>query len=295
MDGPDRTEPSVSQRRLAAELRRLRDLAGLSGREMAHRLGVSQSKVSRIESCLTLPTAPEVAAWSTAVNAPTETVALLESLTEAAFTEVHRWSHVLRNRPHLQGDIQEVESGSHHVMVFQNAIVPGLLQTAEYARRVFAFFSPEGTDADLSAAVAGRLNRQLVLFDQTRRFEFLLTEAALRWRPGPARLLLAQLDRISSLATLENVTVGLLPHRAEAVTYVTHGFALFDLRADTQAGDGEAIAMVETVHANLTVSDPESIALYRHRWRLLKDVARYGDDARLLLDKIAAELRAEKQ
>lgn len=293
MDGTERTTPSVSQQRLAVELRRLRDLAGLSGREMAHRIGISQSKVSRIESGLTLPTVPEVTAWWTAANASAETAALLESLTEAAFTEVHRWSRILRDRPHLQGHIQEVESRSHRILVFQNAIVPGLLQTAEYARRVFAFFSPDGTDADLAAAVAGRLDRQIALFDQTRRFDFLLTEASLRWRPGPARLLLAQLDRIASLSTLDNVTIGLLPHTMEAVTYVTHGFALFDLRENSR-GDGEAIAMVETVHANLTVSDPESIARYRRRWRLLKEAALYGDDAHLLLDALAAELRAEE-
>ncbi|MEU9844905.1 helix-turn-helix transcriptional regulator [Actinomadura sp. NPDC048032] len=293
MDGTERTTPSVSQQRLAVELRRLRDLAGLSGREMAHRIGISQSKVSRIESGLTLPTVPEVTAWWTAVNASAETAALLESLTEAAFTEVHRWSRILRDRPHLQGDIQEVESRSHRIMVFQNAIVPGLLQTAEYSRRVFAFFSPDGTGADLAAAVAGRLERQIALFDQNRRFDFLLTEASLRWRPGPARLLLAQLDRIASLSTLDNVTIGLLPHTMEAVTYVTHGFALFDLREDSRGG-GEAIAMVETVHANLTVSDPESISRYRRRWRLLKEAALYDDDAHLLLDTLAAELREEE-
>ncbi|MGI5200206.1 helix-turn-helix domain-containing protein [Spirillospora sp. CA-108201] len=294
MDGTERTAPSASQRRLAVELRRLRDLAGLSGREMAHRIGVSQSKVSRIESGLTLPTVPEVTAWSTAVNASPETAALLESLTESAFTEVHRWSRILRDRPHLQGDIQEVESESHRVMVFQNAIIPGLLQTAEYARRVFSFFSPDGSDAGLAAAVAGRLDRQLALFDQTRRFDFLLTEASLRWRPGPAQLLLAQLDRIASLATLDNVTIGLLPHTMEAVTYVTHSFALFDLRDDSR-GDGEAIAMVETVHANLTISDSESIARYRHKWRLLEEAALYGDDAHILLDALAGELSAEQR
>ncbi|WP_433332027.1 helix-turn-helix domain-containing protein [Spirillospora sp. CA-294931] len=292
MAEPDRTGPPSSQRRLAVELRRLRDLAGVSGRELADRIGISQSKVSRIESGLTLPTAPEVSAWSAAVNASPDTAALLEALTEVAFTEVHRWSQTLRGRPHLQGDIQEVESASQRVMVFENAIVPGLLQTAEYARRVFAFFAPDGTEADLSAAVAGRLDRQLALFDQARRFEFLITEAALRWRPGPARLLLAQLDRIASLATLDNVTIGLLPHAAEAVTYVPHGFALFDLRDDSRAGRGETIAMVETVHANLTVNDAESVTRYRRKWCSLATSARYGDDIRPFLDVLAAELRA---
>ncbi|GAA2078582.1 DUF5753 domain-containing protein [Actinomadura alba] len=207
-------------------------------------------------------------------------------------TEVHRWSRAMRDRPHMQGDIHEVESKSHSVMVYASAIVPGLLQTAEYARRVFAFFAPGGTDTDLSAAVAGRLDRQLALFDQARRFEFLITEAALRWRPGPAQLLLAQLDRIASMATLDNVTIGLLPHATEAVTYVPHGFVLFDLRDDSRARRGETIAMVETVHANLTVNDPESVARYRRKWCLLREAARYDDGARLLLAALTAELRA---
>lgn len=292
MAGSDHTEPSESRRRLAVELRRLRDLAGVSGRELARRVGISQSKVSRIESGQTLPTAPEVAAWLAAINASADTVTLLEALTEAAFTEVQRWSRTLRDRPHVQGDIQEVEARSHRVMVYENAIVPGLLQTAEYARRVFAFFAPDDDDADLSAAVAGRLDRQLALFDQDRHFEFLITEAALRWRPGPPRLLQAQLDRIASLATLDNVLIGLVPHAAEAVTYAPHGFVLFDLHDDSRAGSGETIAMVETVHANLTVNDPESVARYNRKWCLLREVAQYGGDARLFLNELTIELRA---
>ncbi|MEU9022098.1 helix-turn-helix transcriptional regulator [Actinomadura sp. NPDC048394] len=295
MAGSDHTEPSESRLRLAVELRRLRDLAGVSGRELARRVGISQSKVSRIESGRTLPTAPEVAAWSAAVDASADTVTMLKALTEAAFTEVQRWSQTLRARPHVQGDVQEVEARSHRVMVFENAIVPGLLQTAEYARRVFAFFAPDEDDADLSAAVAGRLDRQLALFDRDRQFEFLITEAALRWRPGPPHLLQAQLDRIASLATLDNVLIGLLPHAAEAITYVPHGFVLFDLHDDSRASVSETIAMVETVHANLTVNDPESVAHYRRKWCLLSQAAQYGDDARLLLNELTVEMRAWEQ
>ncbi|MFC0039512.1 helix-turn-helix transcriptional regulator [Actinomadura rayongensis] len=295
MADSDHAEPSVSRRRLAVELRRLRDMAGVSGRELAMRVGISQSKVSRIESGRTLPTAPEVAAWSAAVNAPADTVTLLEALTEAAFTEVQRWSRTLRDRPHVQGDVQEVEARSHRIMVYENTVVPGLLQTAEYARRVFSFFAPDDDDANLSAAVAGRLDRQLALFDHDHHFEFLITEAALRWRPGPPRLLQAQLDRIASLATLDNVLIGLLPHAAEAVTYVPHGFVLFDLYEDYWADCGETIAMVETVHANLTVNDPESVARYKREWRLLSEVAQYGEGARLFLNELTTEVRAWQQ
>lgn len=295
MAGSGRARPSRNQRRLAAELRRLRGLAGLSGRELASRIGISQSKVSRIESGLALPSAPEVAAWAGAVDAPADAVVLLEALTEAAFTDVQRWSRLLRDRPHVQGDIKRIELQSRRLMVFANVVVPGLLQTAEYARRVFALFEPEHSGEDISAAVAGRLDRQLVLFDPSRHFEFLISEAALRWRPGPARLLLAQLDRIGSLSTLDNVTIGLLPQLDEVSTYVPHGFTLFDLCGDAGANDGEALAMVETVHANLTVNDAESVRRYRSKWNLLSESARYGQDADGFLNQLTAELKASER
>jgi hypothetical protein len=62
--------------------------------------------------------------------------------------------------------------------------VPGLLQTAEYIRRVFQVFTwdPAGMEPhDTSAALAARLRRQEALYDESRQFDFIVTEAALRW------------------------------------------------------------------------------------------------------------------
>ena len=56
----------------------------------------------------------------------------------------------------------------------------------------------------------------------------LVTEAALRWRPGPPNVLIAQLGRVSALGTLDNVSVGIIPSDAEAVTFTSHGFAIYD-------------------------------------------------------------------
>src|ERR1051326_528746 len=82
--------------RLAGELRRLRDLSGLSGRELARRMGTSQSKGSRIESGTTAPSLPEVTAWASAIGVSTEVHDSLVVLAEAASTEVQSWRDALR-------------------------------------------------------------------------------------------------------------------------------------------------------------------------------------------------------
>lgn len=310
--------PSKRQR-LAQELRRLRGQAGVSGRELARRIGISQSKVSRIESGAVLPTMPEVDAWAAALDVPEDTRRLLAALTEAAFTEVHTWRTALQGRGHLQHEVHELERRARILRTFQPSVVPGLLQTAEYMRRVFALFHPPHDPDAIPAALAGRLERQLALYDTGRRFEFLITEAALRWRSGPHRLLIAQLDRVASLSTLENVSVGLIPHGVEATTFTSHGFLLIepdgtdagDATPDEAAngpepdgtagpsggdaadgpGDDQAVVFVETVHGAQVVNDPESVGLYRTRWSLLRRMAIFDDEARAFLARLTAELR----
>ncbi len=277
-----------NRQRLAVELRRIRDRAGLSGRQLADQVGISQSKVSRIESGRTVPSAPEVAAWAAAVNAPETLKDLLTALTNASYTEVHPWTTVLREKMHLQGEIQEIENRARMELEYEPLVIPGLLQTAEYARRVITMFDPAYAEIDIPAVVAGRLDRQVALFDPARRFAFLITEAALRWRPGPTPVLLSQLDRIASVSTLENVIIGLIPHGARALTYVPHGFVI----VEPLDQDGDALVMVDTVHANLVVSDPAQVALYRRQWGLLEKSAVFGGDARDLLAAVAADMRS---
>ncbi|GAA0998286.1 helix-turn-helix transcriptional regulator [Acrocarpospora macrocephala] len=270
---------------LAAELRQLRELAGVSGRDLAQRIGVSQSTVSRIESGRVLPSLPLVTAWRKKVGASAETQDRLASLTEAAHTEANPWRVALRERGHLQDDVQEQETLARTVRVFQPSVVPGLLQTAEYARRVFSLFQVPYADADLAAAVAGRLRRQLALYESDRQFDFLITEAALRWRPGQPRLLLAQLNQIASIGTLENVSIGLIPQDVEALTCTSHGFVIYD-------DDDGAIVSVDTIHANLAVRAPEDVDLYLERWSLLRRMAVFDDEANRFLARVASDVRA---
>ena len=272
--------------RLAGELRRLRDLSGLSGRELARRMSTSQSKVSRIESGTTIPSLPEVTAWASAIGAPAGVHDSLVALAEAAFTEAQNWRDASRRRPHAQDEIRALESRARMLSTFQPSVVPGMLQTAEYARRVFSLLPATLAESDIPAAVAGRLNRQLALYETDRNFSFLITEGALRWRPGPAELMVAQLDRVASVSTLDNVSVGVIPLGVQAVTMLTHMFVIYD-GWDEQ----DTLVEVDTIHAQLLVKRPADVDLYRQRWDRLAQMAVFGEDAREFISGLSADLR----
>lgn len=95
---------------------------------------------------------------------------------------------------------------------FQPATIPGLLQTAEFTRRIYGF-ALEGEK--LVSAMRALQQRQNVLYDQDKHFTCILTEQALRWRLAPNPVMSAQLHHIASLSTLANVTVGVIPWSAE--------------------------------------------------------------------------------
>ncbi len=207
-------------------------------------------------------------------------------MAEAASSEAQSWRDALRQRPHAQDEVRAFESRSRLLSTFQPSLVPGMLQTAEYARRVFSFLPGTLAESDIPAAVAGRLNRQLAVYETDRKFSFLITEGALRWRPGPPELMVAQLDRIASVSTLDNVLVGVIPFGGQALTMLTHTFVIYD-GWDEQ----DTLVEVDTIHTQLIVKRPSDIALYRQRWDRLTQMAIAGEEAREFISGLRADLR----
>ncbi|MEV4084769.1 helix-turn-helix transcriptional regulator, partial [Nonomuraea fuscirosea] len=280
---PDRrSQPLARQQRLAAELRRLRDLSGLSGRDLAAKLGVSQSKVVRIESGALLPSLPLVTAWAKAVNAMPESRRLLRKLTEEAFTEKRTQKVHSTSIPDHSEEAHQRESSAQTILTLGLTTIPALLQTAEYARQLFALRPSPGPPEQLAGQVADLVDRQVILFGE-QRLEFLLSETALRTRYSPVPAHLAQLDRIACLSTLANVSIGLIPyhHQARAL----HGFTLYQ-----DAGEKDTVVSVEAVHGLLRITEPDSIDRYRRHWELLHTSALAGNQARVLLHQIMTEI-----
>ena len=181
-----------------------------------------------------MPSLTEVARWADATGVTGDRRALLFALTEAAVNEITTFrTRLASGLAAVQESVRGLESTARTLRNFQPGIVPGLLQTAEYARRIMGFANTIGdTDTDIAAAVTARLARQQALHDPERRFEFLMTEAALRFRPGPREVLTAQLDHLAAVVTLEQITFGVIPADAEMHAITRCGFVLYEDRID---------------------------------------------------------------
>ena len=277
-------ELSARRQERGAALRRLRKNAGLSGEEMAAALGISQSQISRMELGQQVAAPVVVDNWARTTGASDAELETLLGIAEAAAAEMVSWRKAMaRGLARLQEDSRELEAGATVILNFQTAGVPGLLQVPEYARRVFAT-ERQASQADIAAAVAARMNRQAaILYEGSRHLEFIMTEAAARWRLGPVGLMRAQIEKIIDVASLENVTIGIIRQDTEADVWHDHGFNILELQAE---GD-EAVVHVETLTSGLTITDPADVAAYKDAFARLRKLAVIGVDVQALLRQIA--------
>lgn len=277
-------EQYPARARLGQELRRIRVLAGLSGRQLSQQIGIPQATVSRIERGQSVPSLPQVIAWARAVGIselPVDLVAPLLVLAEAAVNEVITHQARLHNGLYqIQEEIQEREATTRTIRNFQPGFIPGLLQTAEYARRILTFADPA---ADISAAITARLARQQLLHQPGHTFEFLLTEQALRFLPGPRDVLVGQLDHLAAVVTIETISFGVIPADTQMHALPRCGFILYEDRLE----DDPAFAVVETPHAELVASDPADVAIYRRELEAFRQSAVYGAKALAIVRAIA--------
>jgi transcriptional regulator with XRE-family HTH domain len=259
-------------------VRTLRRNAGLTGVELARRCGISQSRISRIETGHLVPQAHEVDRLATALGLDANTRMELHDQARAARTRLRSWRTL-----HAQGfakhqlDIARWEQAATQQRLFQPNIIPGLLQTAEYARRAIELST---TDQDIPTAVAARMARQTLLYERGKSFVFLVTEGALRWRIVPTDDHAAQLRHLASLATLANVELGIIPWRAQVAAHQSTMFVLFDDRA----------AYIEMMYGEILTEDRADVAQYVKTFTVLSDAASFGEDAIAELDRIASEL-----
>lgn len=263
---------------LAERLYGMRKAAGLTGDRMAEDLRWPRSKISKIENGRQMPTAEDIRAWAAECCHPEAADDLLDLLADVQ--AVHRrWRAQLR-RGHaaVQENLDRRTREAKRVRSAQVLIMPGLIQTTGYARSILAQIAPAYGTRDLEEAVAARMRRQDVLYDADKRFEFVITEAALRMLVVPAQVMLGQLDRLLSMG-LSNVTLGIIPMGVELDMAPVHGFLMLD-----------DAAIVETYDEESEVGEEESAAYGRIFDRLMAE-ALIGDEARRLVTAAATELR----
>lgn len=269
---------------LGKRLRELRLQAGFNGRQLAESLSWPPSKVSKLENGRQTPTDDEIRAWARATNSENETEALLTSL-HTFEVQYADWQRIFRSgfRPR-QREIAELDQKTRLFRIFEATVIPGFLQTAEYARARFA----EGIRRlklpnDINDAVQGRMQRQEILYRPDKRFHFVLPEAALRLRLCPTNVMLGQLDRLVSLTQLPNVRLGIIGYETQYTTAPWHGFWLYD---------NEKV-IVETMSAALDLRQPQEIELYVNAFEELAAVASYAKSARTIITRVMGDLAPE--
>ena len=267
---------------LASALLRLRRASGLSGERLARRCGMSQSKVSRIETGRLLPSVVDVEQMLTGLGVDAPTKHELLSLARFANTEYHdvRLS-VRRGLHHRQRELAAMERSASDVRHFLPALITGLLQTPEYMRAAMA--PPvEPASSDVGKAVAAKLERQAVLHEPGKHFTFLLTESALRWQLCPPSVMALQLDRLVSLSRLATVSIGVLPLDRSVPDGAYHTFVTYDRRLVT----------VELFTGQLVLHDPKDIDHYHALFGFFAERSIWGDEARTFMATIADEFRS---
>ncbi|MGH3802534.1 MAG: helix-turn-helix domain-containing protein, partial [Pseudonocardiaceae bacterium] len=211
---------------LSRTLRQLREAANLSGLAAGKAAGFSQAKVSRIENGVNVPTPKDVATLAEVYGASAENRQRLAQLAEDMRAGSRR---VVLNRGGVdfQDRIARIEQASEHVRTFASTVVPGLLQTEDYARAVFS--SGTLSPAEIDAAVAGRMQRQRLLDADRHRFTLLTTAGALSWCAGSPAVMAAQADRLAAPQP-ENVRVGIIPWGTPATVFPMHTWDIYDQR-----------------------------------------------------------------
>jgi transcriptional regulator with XRE-family HTH domain len=266
---------------LGGRLRELREHAGLTGKQLAKSLSWQASKVSKIENGKQTPSVSDIEGWTEKTNSEDQASALVASLRTLEVQHAE-WQRIFRGgiRPR-QNSLAELDQKTRLFRVFEATVIPGLLQTAEYARSRFAegiriFKLPN----DINEAVEGRVKRQDIFYRPDKRFHFILTEAALRFRMCSVPAMLGQLDRLVSLSSLPNVKLGIIGFETQYTASPWHGFWIYD----------DEKVLVETYSAGLNLAQPQEIELYANVFGELSAVASYGRAARAVITRVIDDL-----
>ncbi|WP_245671636.1 helix-turn-helix domain-containing protein [Nocardia amamiensis] len=258
---------------LGGRLRELRLNSGLTGTQLADLAGWHQTKVSKIEYGKTKPTDADIRTWCKHTNSADHLPDLIATVRniEASYLE---WRRVLGTgtKRRQQASIK-LEAETRLMRWYEPVLIPGLLQTAEYAeeimRNVIEF---QSIPNDLEEGVSKRMERQQILYQRKHRFHFVIGEQALRTTVGDDQIMAGQLDRLLAVLGMPRVLFGIVPAETPYQVPISN-FIMFDNR----------MVMVENVTAELTITQPREVATYGRAFDVLAKQSVTGKAARALI------------
>lgn len=246
---------------------------------------MSQSQISRIETCRTVPAAVDVERLLHALGTGDEERAELLELARVSAVEYQSLRPAAVAGLHLLQDrLRALDESAELTRMFLPAIPTGLLQVEDYARAVLNSRVQGAAVGDVEATVAGRMARQAILEDSSRTFRFLLTESAVRWRRAPLAVMATQCRHMADVASSRpNVEIGVIPLAAPVPVSPLEIFVIYDKR----------LVRCELHSGTVNLRDPADIELYENLFDALAVHALTGEDAVAFLSATAAGFEAQ--
>ncbi|MDQ0776024.1 transcriptional regulator with XRE-family HTH domain [Streptomyces aurantiacus] len=280
---PPRTTPTARQLRIGAELRRLREAAGVVSRDAAGSLGTSQAQISNIEAGKNGISEARLRRL-TRIYACDDTQ-LVDALAEMANTQGQGWWEEYRGIvPPAALDVAELEHHASYVCTFQVVHIPGVLQTEEHVRAASIFVEPDLPEKDREARVTFRIRRQQVLGAGTP-YDVIIHEAALRMLVGGGKVARTQLEHILQATERDSVSIRVIPFTVDGFAGAGHAMQYV----------GGPVPQLDTVqldstHGAVFIDAPAQLHRYRARWERVASAAAEQDASLDLIRRITQEL-----
>ncbi|MEU1512049.1 helix-turn-helix transcriptional regulator [Streptomyces sp. NPDC005811] len=205
--------PSLTARRLrvAVELRKMRERAGMTATEAAHTLGTSQGQLSNVESGRFGVSPERVRALARIYSCPDPE--FIEALVDMATDRTHGWWESYREvLPSGLLDLAELEHHATAVRTAYTSHMPGLLQTPDHAREIFRHIIPAPTPPEIEHRVSHRIKRQGQLYGTSPTpYRTVVHEAALHMGVGGRAVARAQLQHLLDMGAQDHITIRVLP------------------------------------------------------------------------------------
>lgn len=278
--------PTVRRKRLGSELRRLREQAGLTCEEVGQRLECSGTRISRIETGRINVRPGDVHEMLDIYGVTGGEAASLVQLAREARRKGwwHTYGRVLP--PWFEAYIG-LESEAVRLRDFQPLVMPGLLQTEDYARAVLRAAPSAGRAEDIDQQVALRMDRQAVLGQANPPdLRVVLSESVLRAQVGGLAIMRAQLSRLINLAERATVTLQVLPFTAPAHVHPISPFTILEF---AEAAD-PAVVYLEHLTGNLFLENEDDVRRYAAVFDRLRAEALDTGPSAELIAQIAAGL-----
>lgn len=278
-----RRSPTVQRRRLGTELRHLRDRAGMTIEEVAAALECSHSKVSRIETGQVSATPRDVRDILDLYKVdPRERDALVQVARQA---RQRGWWQAYSDT--LVVPLVGLETDANQIVQYETMVVPGLLQTLDYARAILRVGRPDLPPQQIERWVEFRMARQALLTqDHPPAFSTVLEESVLLRPVGGSSAMRQQLHRLADMAALPTMTLQVLPLRVGEHVGMSGPFTLYRF-ANPEDPD---VVYLEHPRGDLYLESPEQVEPYGSAFERLRALALSTEDSVTLIASLAREL-----